>query len=94
MKNIKAILFAGVLTFLLTFTMLCVKDAITPTMDAYTWTETTHKVRAGETLWSIADEYRPEDVDRREYIEAVADLNGIDAGMIYAGDNITVLIPE
>ena len=36
----------------------------------------------------------PADVDRNEWIERVADINGIQSHIIYAGDRITVLIPE
>lgn len=94
MKRKGAIFATFVLAFAMILTASLIRDFITPTMNAYTWTETTHKVRAGETLWGIADEYRPADVDRSEYINAVVELNDIDGYMIYAGDNITVLIPE
>lgn len=44
------------------------------------------KICAGDTLWDIAAEYGPDDMDIREAIYAICDLNGIEAGHIQAGD--------
>ena len=43
-----------------------------------------HKVSSGDTLWSIAKEYKPDDVTMDEYMAWVYDHN--DGGMIYPGD--------
>ena len=94
MKNKSTILAALVCAVAVFLTASFIKDLTTPTMDAYTWTETTHYMREGETLWSVAAEYCPADVDRNEWIERVADINGIQSYIIPAGDRITVLIPE
>jgi hypothetical protein len=71
-----------------------IRDFITPTMSAYTWTETTRFVREGETLWGISSEYCPANINRSEWIENVTQINDIQSYKIYAGDRITVLIPE
>ena len=44
-----------------------------------------HKVRSGETLWSIAKEYKPDDITMQEYISWVYEQNG-HGGDIYPGD--------
>lgn len=94
MKN-KSTIFAALVCAVAVFlTVSLIQDLTTPTMDAYTWEETTHYIREGETFWSVAAEYCPADVDRNEWIERVADINGIKSHIIYAGDRITVLIPE
>ena len=43
-----------------------------------------HKVTYGETLWSIAEKYRPEDMTKDRYMAWVYEHN--DGGMIYPGD--------
>ena len=63
------------------------------TMDGVEWKEATHIVQDGETLWDIAEECCPQGVDLREWIDEVEKINGI-GDYIYAGDKITVLIPE
>ena len=43
-----------------------------------------HKVTYGETLWSIADKYKPEDMTKDRYMAWVYEHN--EGGMIYPGD--------
>lgn len=43
-----------------------------------------HKVTHGDTLWSIAEEYKPDSMTMDEYMAWVYDHN--DGGMIYPGD--------
>ena len=43
-----------------------------------------HKVRSGETLWNIAEEYKPDDVSMDRYMAWVYEHN--DCGTIYPGD--------
>jgi LysM repeat protein len=49
-----------------------------------------HKVTYGDTLWSIAEEYKPEDMTMDTYMAWVYDHN--ECGMIYPGD--TVIMAE
>lgn len=64
-----------------------------PTMDEVEWQEERYLVREGDTLWALAGRYCPKDMDRREWIEAVVDLNDMQDGL-RAGDKITVLVAE
>lgn len=50
------------------------------------------KVQSGDTLWNIASEYGPKDIDRRKVIYEICRLNDIDAGSIQPGQSL--LIPE
>jgi hypothetical protein len=43
--------------------------------------------RPGDTVWGIAVRYAPDDVDRRAYVDAVIDLNGL-SGTPEAGQRI------
>ena len=44
-----------------------------------------HHVRRGETLWSIAKQYKPDDITMQDYMAWVYEQNGHD-GNIYPGD--------
>ena len=48
------------------------------------------RVLSGDTIWSIAKEYKPEGVDFNEYIHSISANNGIKDGNIYAGQVIYV----
>lgn len=49
----------------------------------------TYTIMQGDTLWSIADEFCPNEMDLREYINKLESENGITAD-IYPGQIITV----
>lgn len=52
---------------------------------------TSIEVQQGDTLWSIADTYRNEEVVGREsYIDELVSLNNLQNETIHAGDYITV----
>lgn len=64
-----------------------------PTMDEIEWQEEKYIVREGDTLWALAGRYCPEDIDCREWIEAVVELNNVQDDL-RAGEKITVLVAE
>ena len=49
------------------------------------------EVESGDTLWTIADEYMPDDMDIREAVYLICDTNNVDANTLYAGQ--TLIIP-
>ena len=49
-----------------------------------------HKVKPGETLWNIAEEYKPDDISMDRYMAWVYEHNDYD--VIYPGD--TVIMAE
>jgi hypothetical protein len=63
------------------------------TMDGIEWEETIHRVKSGESLWSIAGEYCPDEVDRREWIAEIQSLNDLPDSNIRAGQKLIVLAP-
>lgn len=50
-------------------------------------------VQPDDTLWEIADEYCPKNMDKREYIFNLKKANAID-GYIQPGDHIEILVEE
>ena len=49
-------------------------------------------VESGDTLWTIASEYKPEGKDLREFVYELADNNGVPDCNIYCGQTIYVPI--
>jgi Tfp pilus assembly protein FimV len=45
-------------------------------------------VRAGETLWDVAERYAPAGLDPRAYVDAVVELNDLGGRMPAAGERI------
>ena len=48
------------------------------------------RVEAGDTLWTLAQEYGPSDMDVRNVIFEICRLNGITAADLQAGQYITI----
>lgn len=88
-NNLIAALFVAVL---LVLCILILVWAVQPTMDGIEWREETYRVQTGDTLWSISSGYCPDGVDRREWIEEIRALNGMDGSIIYPGQRLTVLV--
>jgi hypothetical protein len=44
-------------------------------------------VAPGETLWELAERYAQPGVDRRAYVDAIVDLNGLE-GAVQAGERL------
>lgn len=51
-------------------------------------------VKKGDTLWSIAEKYKPREVGIREYIREVKDLNEMNGSTLIAGEVIEVFVFE
>ena len=54
----------------------------------------TYTVKPGDTLWSIAEKYKPSWVDTREYIYEIQDLNGMSNSNIDIGDKLSLYTDE
>ena len=48
------------------------------------------QVESGDTLWSIADEYMPDDMDRRESVHIISSANDINASQLYPGQILDI----
>ena len=47
-------------------------------------------VNPGDTLWTLAGPYRPEGMDIRHYVDIVAEINGVEDGIIQPGQLIAL----
>lgn len=83
------------LLLLITFLAICflvLGIATSSTMDGVEWQEEIYRVQSGDSLWTIANEYCPDGVDRREWIGKIRELNGLPDSLIYPGQALTVLV--
>lgn len=53
---------------------------------------TNYIVRSGDTLWSIAEKYAPEEMDIREYIYFIQEDNELINKTIYPNMNLTIRV--
>lgn len=88
--TLSVLILATVIVFL---SVLLLNWVFQPTMDRIEWREEIYRVQDGDTLWAIAGEYCPNNVDRREWIEEIRALNDLPNSMIYPGQRLTVLTP-
>lgn len=49
-------------------------------------------VQAGDTLWEIAEEYKPEQMDTRKFMNRIKKANHMSSGAVY--ENQTLSIPD
>jgi LysM repeat protein len=81
-KNILQVILAILTVSLLLGLMVTVIKGI---FDVPEYVPIEHHVRRGETLWSIAKQYKPDDITMQEYMAWVYEQNG-HGGNIYPGD--------
>ncbi|SCJ80955.1 cell division suppressor protein YneA [uncultured Eubacterium sp.] len=48
------------------------------------------KIESGDTLWDIASEYAPDNMDLRQVVYEICDLNEISADQLEAGQKIII----
>lgn len=70
-----------------------VLNCLQPTMARVEWHEALYTVQSGDSLWSISRGYCPDNVDRREWIDAVQEINDLQDAIIYPGQRLIVLAP-
>ncbi len=47
-------------------------------------------VNPGDTLWTLAGPYRPAGMDIRNYVDIVAEINGVEHGIIQPGQRLVL----
>lgn len=48
-------------------------------------------VKPNDTLWRIAEEYKNDSQDIREYVNLIKDMNNIEDSMIYEGQKLEII---
>jgi len=49
-----------------------------------------YRVRSGDTLWHIAEEFGPDGADRRRVVAAIERINDVDGSTLQAGQVIEI----
>ena len=86
-KSILTIVFIFVLGFMVINSVLASNEAVETKGIEYA-------VCKGDTLWKIAEKYKLENQDPREYIYEVKKLNNMTSASIYEGQIIKILLVE
>lgn len=86
-KSILTIVFIFVLGFMVINSVLASNEAVETKKSEYV-------VCKGDTLWKIAEKYKLENQDPREYIYEVEKLNNMTSATIYEGQIIKILLVE
>lgn len=81
-----------VLVFILFIGIMCVTISLSHTTQTSELIATEHKVRQGECLWNIAEEYKPSCISMDKYMGWIYSHN--DGGLIYPGDVVVVGVYE
>ena len=86
-NSILTIVFIFVLGFMVINSVLASNEAVETK-------EIEYAVCKGDTLWKIAEKYKLENQDPREYIYEVKKLNNMTSASIYEGQIIKILLVE
>lgn len=81
---------------LVVFLIICIlmlNVACEPKIDKAEWKEETYRVKEGDSLWAISGKYCHGNVDRRDWIAEIQELNGMEDSIIHPGQKLTVLAP-
>lgn len=52
------------------------------------------QVVSGDSLWSLADTYMPDDMDPRKAVDMICDANDIDGSYVYVGQVLDIPVME
>lgn len=86
--SIKAVGIPLILVLMFTFAVISLVEP------DYDFEETTYKVKSGDCLWDIADEYCPDTMDKRVYIKLVKERNNLSDSVIHPGQKLVVFQPQ
>lgn len=96
MKNLfnNPVIAVLILLVFLTVGFLALALSGSSTMKRVEWETEIYHVKSGDSLWEISGEYCPSNVDRRDWIAEVKEINGLTSSNIRAGQRLKVLAPE
>ena len=93
MKTIK--FFAGIVVTVIVVSLMfaVVYDTINR-WDRHTWETTQYRVQPGDSLWKLSEMFCPDDVDKREWITNVQNLNGLSTSLLPVGKTIEIYVAQ
>ena len=74
-----------------------ISGTVLGSLDAEGSSKTTYEmitVQYGDTLWDIAECYKPADRDVRDFMYEICDYNNISAGELYQGQNLMIPVSK
>ena len=90
MKKYEVVLIGIAVIFVIVLIMAIMHQASETTFDGHEWEVVVYCVEQGETLWNIGREECPYDVDIRDWIDNVLNLNGMENSRINEGQRILI----
>lgn len=51
-------------------------------------------INSGDTLWDIANEYKPDDMSSKEYIKEIKEINSLSSDNIHSGNYLMIYYVE
>ena len=51
---------------------------------------TSISIKSGDTLWDIANEYKPDDMSSKDYIKEIKEINSLSSDSIHTGNYLMI----
>lgn len=51
---------------------------------------TSISIKSGDTLWDIANQYKPEEMSHKDYIKEIKEINSLSSDKIHSGNYLMV----
>ena len=93
MKKGRIYVVSFILTVTLIFTIILTNSLKTSANENRSSSERLYSsimINDGDTLWSIAEEYKPADVSVKDYIKSLKSINGIASDNIQSGNHLII----
>lgn len=93
MKNKKTILLSISIFFIVAFTVIISSSLKTNARENDNNNQKIYEsisIKSGDTLWSIANEYKPEEISYKEYIKELKKINSLTSDNIHTGNYLLI----
>lgn len=97
MRNKKVYFLSIIIFFMVVFTVIMsssLKTNARENSDNNRKVYTSISIETGDTLWDIAEEYKPEEMTCKEYINEIKQINSLSSDDIHSGNYLMVYYIE